>query len=636
MCGIAGIKSLHGDYNNLHRHLEVMGDLIKHRGPDDKGIWVHNNQQIGFAHQRLSIIDLTVAGKQPMTDEYKNWIVYNGEIYNYKLLKAELGVLNSKSDSDTEVILSAYKKWGKDCVNHFRGMFSFAIWDEQKQELFCSRDQFGIKPFYYTIVNNTFYFASEIKALLPFLDDIRTDVEGFKDYLTFQLCLGEKTLFEGVKELLPGHSLLIANSSLRTFRFWEIFYEPDFSYTSSYFEEKLRSQLIDSVKSHLIGDVPVGAYVSGGLDSSSIASIAAGFQSSKDMVGFTGKFTKYGSQYDESKYAELLAEKNGFELKTIDITGLDFIENIQDVIYHLDYPTSGPGSFSQYMVSKLASKDRKVVLGGQGGDEIFGGYTRYLVAYFEQCIKAAIEGNSNNGNFVVTYESIIPNLTSLQNYKPMLAQFWKSGLFESMDRRYFQLINRAPDLGDEIRWDYLEPYSARQTFEALFNVKNVKKESYFDLMTHFDFKTLLPGLLHVEDRMSMAHGLESRVPLLDKAIVELAATIPADIKFKNGDMKHIFKQVVSPFLPKQILERKDKMGFPTPINEWLQGEAKDFVYDILSSTSALNRDFIDNKKVLEKISGEGSFSRKIWGLFSLELWQQTFHDRRNFFSQKLL
>ena len=218
----------------------------------------------------------------------------------------------------------------------------------------------------------------------------------------------------------------------------------------------------------------------------------------------------------------------------------------------------------------------------------------------------------------------------------MLAQFWKSGLFESMDRRYFQLINRAPDLGDEIRWDYLEPYSARQTFEALFNVKNVKKESYFDLMTHFDFKTLLPGLLHVEDRMSMAHGLESRVPLLDKAIVELAATIPADIKFKNGDMKHIFKQVVSPFLPKQILERKDKMGFPTPINEWLQGEAKDFVYDILSSTSALNRDFIDNKKVLEKISGEGSFSRKIWGLFSLELWQQTFHDRRNFFSQKLL
>jgi asparagine synthase (glutamine-hydrolysing) len=179
----------------------------------------------------------------------------------------------------------------------------------------------------------------------------------------------------------------------------------------------------------------------------------------------------------------------------------------------------------------------------------------------------------------------------------------------------------------------LEPYSARQSFETIFNVNNVKKESYFDLMTHFDFKTLLPGLLHVEDRMSMAHGLESRVPLLDKAIVELAATIPADIKFKNGDMKHIFKQVVVPFLPKKILERKDKMGFPTPINEWLQGEAKDFVYDILSSTAALNRDFIDNKKVLEKVAGEGSYSRKIWGLFCLELWQQTFHDRKNHFSK---
>jgi len=627
MCGIAGIKNFSGHYSNLDKHLRVMGDLIKHRGPDGNGVWADETNGVGFTHQRLSIIDLSENGSQPMTDANGNWIVYNGEIYNYKALREELGRQNFRTESDTEVILHAYSRWGKDCLNKLRGMFAFAIWDAKEKELFCARDHFGIKPFYYTIQKGTFYFASEIKALLPFMDGIHTDVEGLKDYLTFQLCLGEKTLFEGVKELLPAHWLTIKDADIKIERYWEVYYEPDFKHSGEYFEEKLRFLLEDSIKHHIISDVPVGAYVSGGLDSSTIASIASDYQSAGDMIGFTGKFAQYGPQYDESRYAQAVADEKGFGLKTIDITAKDFIENIEKVIYHLDYPVAGPGSFPQFMVSQLAAKDRKVVLGGQGGDEIFGGYTRYLVAYFEQCIKAAIDGKSQNGNFVVTYESIIPNLIALQNYKPMLKQFWKEGLFESMDRRYFQLINRAPDLGDEIRWEHLEPYSARQTFGSIFHGDNVKKESYFDLMTHFDFKTLLPGLLQVEDRMSMAHGLESRVPLLDRSIVELAATIPADIKFKNGNMKHIFKQVISPYLPSVILERKDKMGFPTPINDWIQGEAKDFVHDILGSTAARNRDIIDNKKVLAKVDGEGKFGRKIWGLFSLELWQQTFHDK---------
>lgn len=627
MCGIAGIKNFSQNYPNLDKHLRVMSDLIKHRGPDGNGIWIDETYGVGFAHQRLSIIDLSENGSQPMTDVNGNWIVYNGEIYNYKALRDELGRENFKTESDTEVILQSYRRWGKDCLNKLRGMFAFVIWDAKENELFCARDHFGIKPFYYTIQSGTFYFASEIKALLPFMDEIRTDVEGLKDYLTFQLCLSDKTLFENVKELLPAHWLTIKDANIKIERYWEVYYEPDFQHSGDYFEKKLRFLLEDSVKHHIISDVPVGAYVSGGLDSSTIASIASDHQVAGDMIGFTGKFAQYGAQYDESRYAQAVADEKDFGLRTIDITAKDFIENIEKVIYHLDYPVAGPGSFPQFMVSKLAAKDRKVVLGGQGGDEIFGGYTRYLVAYFEQCIKAAIDGKSQNGNFVVTYESIIPNLIALQNYKPMLKQFWKEGLFESMDRRYFQLINRAPDLGDEIRWEHLEPYSARQTFGSIFHGDNVKKESYFDLMTHFDFKTLLPGLLQVEDRMSMAHGLESRVPLLDRSIVELAATIPADIKFKNGNMKHIFKQVISPYLPSVILDRKDKMGFPTPINDWMQGEAKDFVHDILGSTAASNRDIIDNKKVLAKVEGEGKFGRKIWGLFSLELWQQIFHDK---------
>lgn len=197
----------------------------------------------------------------------------------------------------------------------------------------------------------------------------------------------------------------------------------------------------------------------------------------------------------------------------------------------MDYPAAGPGSFPQYMVSQMAAKHRKVVLGGQGGDEIFGGYTRYLIAYFEQCIKAAIDGTMNNGNFIVTYESIIPNLASLRNYKPLLQKFWKDELFAPMDRRYFRLVNRADSISDEVNWDMLEGFSAYQTFQKIFNSKNVKKDSYFDLMTHFDFKTLLPALLHVEDRVSMAHGLESRVPFLDHPIIEFAATIPSIVKF---------------------------------------------------------------------------------------------------------
>lgn len=345
------------------------------------------------------------------------------------------------------------------------------------------------------------------------------------------------------------------------------------------------------------------------------------------MMGFTGKFSAYGDEFDESRYARALAEKKGFQLCEQDITAQDFMDNLRKVIYHLDYPVAGPGSFPQFMVSRLAARHRKVVVGGQGGDEIFGGYTRYLIAYFEQCIKGAIEGTSHSGNFVVTYESIIPNLVTLRNYKPMLQEFWREGLFETMERRYFRLVNRAPSLDSEINWRALEPYSARESFESIFLGKNVRKESYFDLMTHFDFKTLLPALLHVEDRMSMAHGLESRVPLLDHPIVELAATIPADIKFRDGKMKHILREVVRPFLPSLIVDRQDKMGFPTPLSEWMRGEAHDFIRDIFSSRKSLERELIDNRRVLGGLDAEPRFGRKIWGLLCLEIWQQEFHDR---------
>ena len=627
MCGICGAIDLTGSpIPDLERRLEVMSSLLAHRGPDDAGFWTHKRGHVGLAHRRLSIIDLE-HGHQPMSDEADRWVTYNGEIYNYPELRTEIGVDRFRTTCDTEVVLRAYERWGVDGFNRLRGMFAYALWDETRHELICVRDRFGIKPFYYATVGDILYFASEAKALLPFLGSIETDLNALKDYLAFQFCLAGKTLFKGVEELLPGHFLRIGRGAAQPVRYWEVYYDLDFNHTALHFEEQIESLLHESVRLHLRSDVPVASYLSGGLDSSVVAA-TANSDGTTPMHAFTGKFSE-DERYDESPYARAVADARGLRLHEVDIDVNDFTRHLGDVVYHLDFPVAGPGSFPQFIVSQEASRHGKVILGGQGGDEIFGGYTRYLVAYFEQCIRAAIDGTMRDGNFVVTYESIIPNLVALRNYKPMLQSFWREGLFEDLDARYFRLINRTPDLKGEVALHALGDYSPFETFQEIFNGTNVGHEAYFDKMTHFDFKTLLPALLQVEDRVSMAHGLESRVPLLDHRLVELAATIPADIKFKDGNMKHVFKRAVRSLVPPAISERKDKMGFPVPLSEWLRGDAREFATDTLSTTAALNRSLFDNRKVLAGLEGEGRFGRKIWGLLCLELWQQTFHDQES-------
>jgi asparagine synthase (glutamine-hydrolysing) len=633
MCGICGAISLRGEpIPDLSARLEVMNDLIAHRGPDDAGIWAHERGHVGFGHRRLSVIDPSPAGHQPMSDEAGRWLTYNGEVYNYPELRSELGG-PWRTGTDTEAVLRAHERWGTSAIDRLRGMFSYGIWEEAEQELLCVRDRFGIKPFYYAQVDDILYFASEAKALLPFLPSIETDLEGLKDYLAFQFCLAGKTLFKGIHELLPGHFLRVRGGVAQATRYWEVYYDLDWDHTSRYFEERIETLLGESVELHLRSDVPVSAYLSGGLDSSVVASLAS-TSSTETMKAFTGRFPE-DPRYDESEYARALADERGVELRLVDIGVGDFLDSIEDVVYHLDYPAAGPGSFPQYMVSRAASRDAKVILGGQGGDEIFGGYTRYLIAYFEQCIKAAIDGTMHSGNFVVTYESIIPNLVALRNYKPLLTDFWSEGLFENLDARYFRLINRAPHLSGEVDFDALGDYSPFETFQGIFNGDNVGHESYFDRMTHFDFKTLLPALLQVEDRVSMAHGLESRVPLLDHELVELAATIPADKKFRNGDMKHVFKRATRSMVPEQIATRKDKMGFPVPLHEWMQGPARDFVNDILASETAQARPLFDNREVLARMERENRFGRQTWGLLCLELWQRAFHDREHDFKRLL-
>ncbi len=602
-----------------------MNRLQRHRGPDGDTVWLHERATVGFAHRRLSIIDL-VSGDQPMRDDAGNWITYNGEIYNYLELRDEIGRERFSTTSDTEVILRSYQKWGDDCLTHLRGMFAFALWDEDRQRLFCARDRFGIKPLYYTLVDGDFYCASEVKALLPFVPRIETDRDAFQDYLAFQFCLAGKTLFKDIQELLPGHALVVERGEVRVRRYWDVQYHLDFDHTEKFFEERLRALLDDSVAMHLRADVPVGAYLSGGLDSSIVASLASQIVGPR-FQAFIGKFG-VGPAYDESRYAREVSDRYGFALHEVEITADDFAEHIRQVVYHLDYPVAGPGSFPQYLVSRMASQHMKVVLGGQGGDEIFGGYARYLVAYFEQCIKSAIDGTMHDGNFIVTYESILPNLVALKNYKPLLREFWRDGLFEELDRRYFRLINRAPSLDGEIHWSALgDGYSPYETFRTIFQSDNVGKESYFDSMTHFDFKTLLPALLQVEDRMSMAHGLESRVPFVDHRVVEFAATMPSNVKFKNGEMKHILKQSIRDVLPAAVVARKDKMGFPVPLQEWLTGPLRDFAREILEAPAARHRELTDNRAVLESMDREPQFGRKIWGLLCLELWQQEFHDQ---------
>ncbi len=630
MCGIAGIYNFKSQkIRDLTLSLELMNELQAHRGPDGEKIWTHSQEHVGFAHRRLSIIDLET-GVQPMMDKSGNVLCFNGEIYNYLELKEELRGYPFKTRSDTEVILAAYQKWGVDCVNHFRGMFAFALWDEENGQLFCARDRFGIKPFYYTVAEGHFYFASEIKTILPFLAEITTNINALKEYLFFQFTIDSHTLFEDVYELGPAHRMIIKNGNIHKECYWKLNHHLDFDHTAKYFEGKLRDLIEDSVRLHVRSDVPIGAYVSGGIDSGIISSVAARMTQGKELYAFTGKFS--GSDlYDESFYARKLAQMRGINLYEADITSSDFIESIGKIIYHLDYPVAGPGSFAQYQVSKLATQYRKVVLGGQGGDELFGGYARYLIAYFEQCIKGAIDNTLHNGNFIVTYESIIPNLVALQNYKPLLQDFFSQGLFsEDIDKRYFRLINRASDLKDEVRWEELGESSPFESFRRIFN-ENDKKQSCFDKMTQFDCKTLLPALLHVEDRMSMAHGLESRVPFLDHPLVEFVATMPSNIKFKDGMLKRALINSMKHELPEEIIQRKNKMGFPVPFNEWLKKELRDFVWDTFSSKRARERDYFNNGEILKSISNETPFGRKTWGLLCLELWYQEFHDKSHRF-----
>jgi asparagine synthase (glutamine-hydrolysing) len=624
MCGIAGIVQLDGaPIAQLAERLDLMNRLLAHRGPDDHATWTDPDGGAGFMHRRLSIIDLSAAGRQPMVGQDGRVLTFNGEIYNFVELRQQLGDRWSfRTATDSETILAAHDRYGDTAVDHLRGMWAYSLWDPRARTFYASRDRFGIKPFYYAVVGRQLYFASEIKALLPFLPQVATDPQALAEYLTFQFTLGGETLFEGVRELPPAHALTIEGGQVVERRYWDVRYEHLLGHPAAWYEEQVRELVEESLALHLRSDVPVGAYVSGGVDSSLVALLSSGHDAGAREF-FHGKFTQF-SGYDESRYAVEVEQLAGGRLHQIDITAQDFADNIGKVIYHLDQPVAGPGSFPQYMVSKLASQHVKVVLGGQGGDEIFGGYARVLVGYLEQALKAAIEGTADT--LPVSFQDLIPRLSLLREYKPMIQGAFAKGMFGPLDQRYFRLVDRSQDMAGEVDWNALPKAAVWERFEQAFNSPNTRADDYFGRMTHFDFTHLLPALLQVEDRMSMAHGLEARVPLLDHRLVEFAAAIPPEVKFEGGRLKHMLRHSFRDVIPADIQNRRDKMGFPVPLNEWLSGELKDFVGDIFSSRRARERDYMNADGVLAAMSGSGGFSRKAWGLLSLELWRQQFHD----------
>lgn len=602
---------------------------IAHRGPDGDGT-LHIAGQAILGHQRLAIIDIE-HGQQPMCSEDGRYsLIFNGEIYNYLELRQSLiqGGHKFETFSDTEVLLRLLIERGADAINNLNGMFAFLFHDRQDNHWIAARDAFGIKPLYYVGLADEIVFASEIKALLghPDISAERDDL-ALQQYLSLQFCLDDRTMFRDVKKVKPGFLLRGRGRKILEQRcFWDTNYVIDHYHTEDYFVDRLRALLEDSIRLQIRSDVPLGGYISGGIDSSLVCALAASHLEAP-MPVFHGRFDE-SPAYDESRYAKIAADSAGGIYNEITITEKDFVESLPALIRALDEPLAGPGLLPQFCVSRAAREKVTVVLGGQGGDEIFGGYARYLVGYLEQSLKGAIFETQEEGEHLVTLESIIPQLPMLKQYKPLLAKFWRKGLFDEMDARYFRLIDRSEDLGESLNPELVREFDPQQLFtdfQQIFNHPDTA--SYINKMTHFDQKTLLPALLQVEDRVSMSVSLEARVPLLDTRIVDLVTTMPPPLKFQGGRTKHVLKKSTRTLLPEAVLERKDKMGFPVPLNEWMRGgQVRDFVADVLLSRASLERGVFKQEVLQSLISGQSVGARQLWGALSLELWHQEFID----------
>ncbi len=556
MCGIAGIFDRNGEHDASA--VSRMLDVQAHRGPDGSGVWVDPGIVLG--HRRLAFLDLSPEGAQPMQYAEDRYVVtYNGEIYNFVELRATLERLGHefRSSSDTEVLLAAYAEWGPDCLARLNGMFAFAIWDRRERTLFAARDRLGVKPFVYAWDGRRFAFASETKALhAAGLVDGGMDPDAVYEYLARGYTSEGRSFHAGVRELEPGTAILLGEDlPLRTWRWWDPARDEDASFTSAAeWADAIGELLDDAVRIRLRADVPVGAHLSGGLDSSAITAAAARHHTgSEPFHAFTGAFTDDAAS-DERRWARSVAAHAGVQIHEVEIGVDELADEFARILWHMDEPIAGPGVFPQLKVCDLvANQHVKAVLGGQGGDELFGGYLRHRALYFKQ--------RMSGGSGMAARAGAAMELARLARGE------W---------RRVRRTSTRVTDAQLDPQFlASVDPMLREQVRRGALSHANVR-----DLMWH-DLRCYLPGLLHVEDRTSMAASIESRTPLLDYRLVELALRIPADLLFERGEPKPLLRRAVSSWLPSDVVNRRDKKGFPTPLHWWRERPAlRELVLDL--------------------------------------------------------
>jgi asparagine synthase (glutamine-hydrolysing) len=624
MCGINGIAfSSHSSEKINEEILRRMRDIQFHRGPDDGGIFIDEN--IGFGHRRLSIVDVA-GGHQPMFNHDKSVvIVYNGEVYNHRDYREELETKGYRfqNNSDTETIIHLYEEYGEKCVDKLRGMFAFAIYDRRKKHIFLARDRFGVKPLYYVHDSEgNLFFSSEIKALLEAgVVKAELNYNALPDQFANHGTSGDETLFVGVKRLLPGHFLIWKNGTLKIEEFWDLSFEPKSEDKSEQdFVEEWREMFRHSVKLRLMSDVPLGMFLSGGIDSSAICAMMA------QMVDEPIKTFSVGfkeREANEFEYARTVARKFKTDHHEIVITSEQFFAELPNLVWHEDEPIGFSASVPLYFVSKLAQEHVKVVLTGEGSDEILAGYGRYSKAL-------------SLLNYGEKYESFMPGF---------IRKIVKSGISSLGGKLNRTFLTRQSDI-ENLFFDNFAIFGKamqKNLFSEETKARIAEKNPYFyqnkwlektdakevlDKLLYVDTKTYLHELLMKQDQMSMAASIESRVPFLDYKLVELTAKMPAEMKLRGKDTKWILRKVMRGILPDEILNRAKK-GFPVPFGNWLRNEYKYIIDEYVLSERALSRgifnaDFVRNL-VRQHERGE-NHDERLWLLVNFEIWQRRFFD----------
>jgi asparagine synthase (glutamine-hydrolysing) len=623
MCGICGIFHSERSQRVNRDTLVGMNEQIVHRGPDDDGFFVEEN--VGIAMRRLSIIDIQT-GHQPLSNEGENiWIVFNGEIYNHQDLRKELQGHGHRyrTKSDTETIVHLYEEYGTKCVEHLRGMFAFAIWDRAKRRLFIARDRLGIKPLYYRFEGKTLLFGSEIKTILAY-PGVKPEFNAgaLAEYLAFGYLAGEKSMYAGIRKLMPGHILTIDEfGKLETSRYWELDVKvDDGSRPREYYVSRYREQLEQCVSSHLMSDVPLGVFLSGGLDSSAIAALTTRLREEPIETFSVG----YGEEaFSELPYARTIAEHLNSKHHEVHLSRDEFFQTLPRLIWHEDEPIVWPSSVALYFVARLARERVTVVLTGEGSDETLGGYTRYPWTLLNSRIDRVYRRLTPSVARRILRDGMEAFPLGAASKRKLEHTFlmrdgasWPSFYFDNF---YSAFSTAEQD-------DLLTPEAKRMAGNAYAGSMRYWDHSSGDLLhrlLYTDIKTYLVELLMKQDQMSMAASVESRVPFLDHALVEFTASIPAKYSTQGMAGKCILKSAVEDLLPGSIVHRQ-KLGFPTPWAYWLTGPSLENLRNLLMESRTLDRGLFRADAVRrlfdEHSAGHRDHGNRIWRLLNLELW----------------